>query len=151
MIVWPEIKQKQPQDRKTIFETLSLPVTKILSPVARQAPTKPWSAFPFPENQTMVWVSPFPGKYRGWGGLRFGLSFVVPWSQKHWGRLGVHALSLEREMSTSVLADLRRELAKFKWEFAKLKREFAKLKRYLARISADCTRLWRSLPRNRRN
>ena len=36
----PEIKQKQPQDRKTIFETLSLPVAKILSPVARQAPTK---------------------------------------------------------------------------------------------------------------
>ena len=26
MIVCPEIKQKQPQDRKTIFETLSLPV-----------------------------------------------------------------------------------------------------------------------------
>ena len=41
MIVCPEIKQKQPQDRKTIFETLSLPVAKmILSPVARQAPTK---------------------------------------------------------------------------------------------------------------
>ena len=36
----PEIKQKQPQDRKTIFEILSLPVAKILSPVARQAPTK---------------------------------------------------------------------------------------------------------------
>ena len=40
MIVCPEIKQKQPQDRKTSFETLSLPVAKILSPVARQAPTK---------------------------------------------------------------------------------------------------------------
>ena len=40
MIVYPEIKQKQPQDRKTIFETLSLPVAKILSPVTRQAPTK---------------------------------------------------------------------------------------------------------------
>ena len=40
MIVCPEIKQKQPQDRKTIFGTLSLPVSKILSPVTRQAPTK---------------------------------------------------------------------------------------------------------------
>ena len=36
----PEVKQKQPQERKTVFETLSLPVAKILSPVARQAPTK---------------------------------------------------------------------------------------------------------------
>ena len=36
----PEIKQKQLRDRKTIFKTLSLPVAKILSPVARQAPTK---------------------------------------------------------------------------------------------------------------
>ena len=36
----PDMKQKQPQDRKTIFETLSLPVAKIRSPVARQAPTK---------------------------------------------------------------------------------------------------------------
>ena len=42
MIVCPEIKQKQPQDRKTIFETLSVPVAKILSPVARKAPTKRW-------------------------------------------------------------------------------------------------------------
>ena len=44
MIVCPEVKQKQPPDRKTIFdsnfETLSLPVAKILSPLARQAPTK---------------------------------------------------------------------------------------------------------------
>ena len=40
MIVCPEIKQKQPQERKTILERLSLPVAKILSPVARQAPTK---------------------------------------------------------------------------------------------------------------
>ena len=40
MIVCTEIKQEQPQDRKTIFETLSLSVAKILSPVARQAPTK---------------------------------------------------------------------------------------------------------------
>ena len=31
---------KTPQDRKTIFETLALPVAKILSRVARQAPTK---------------------------------------------------------------------------------------------------------------
>ena len=31
--------QEQPQDRKTIFETLSLPVAKIQSPVARQATT----------------------------------------------------------------------------------------------------------------
>ena len=37
--VCPEIKQKQSRDRKTIFETPSLPVAKILSPVARQAPT----------------------------------------------------------------------------------------------------------------
>ena len=29
MIACPESKQKQPQDRKTIFETLSLPVAKI--------------------------------------------------------------------------------------------------------------------------
>ena len=43
MILCPEIKQKQPRDRKTSFETLSLPVAKILSPVARQAPTKPTS------------------------------------------------------------------------------------------------------------
>ena len=35
-----EIKQEQPQDRKAILETLSLPVAKILSPVARQAPTR---------------------------------------------------------------------------------------------------------------
>ena len=40
MIVCPEIKQKQPQDRKTSFETPSLPVAKIVSPVARQAPSK---------------------------------------------------------------------------------------------------------------
>ena len=33
MIVCLEIKQKQPQDCKTIFETLSLPVAKIRSPV----------------------------------------------------------------------------------------------------------------------
>ena len=31
MIVCPEIKQKQVQERKTLFETLSLPVAKILS------------------------------------------------------------------------------------------------------------------------
>ena len=31
---------KQAQNRKTHFETVSLPVAKILSPVARQAPTK---------------------------------------------------------------------------------------------------------------
>ena len=40
-VCMPEIKQKQPQSRKTVSETLSLPVAKILSPVARQAPTKP--------------------------------------------------------------------------------------------------------------
>ena len=40
MIVCPEIEQKQPHDRNTISETLSRPVAKILSPVARQAPTK---------------------------------------------------------------------------------------------------------------
>ena len=40
VIVCPEIKQEQPQDRKTIFERLPLPVAKILSPVARQATTK---------------------------------------------------------------------------------------------------------------
>ena len=38
-IVYPQTKQEQPQDRKTIFETLSLPVAKIRSPVAIQAPT----------------------------------------------------------------------------------------------------------------
>ena len=36
----PAIKQKQPQDRKAAFEALPLPVAKILSPVARQAPAK---------------------------------------------------------------------------------------------------------------
>ena len=40
MIACTEIKQAQAQDRKTHFETVSLPVAKILSPVARQAPTK---------------------------------------------------------------------------------------------------------------
>ena len=40
MLSCPEVEEKQAQDRKTIFETLSLPVAKILSPVARQAPTK---------------------------------------------------------------------------------------------------------------
>ena len=40
IIVCPEIKQKQAQDRKTHFETVSLPVAKILSLVARHAPTK---------------------------------------------------------------------------------------------------------------
>ena len=39
-IVCTETKLKRPQDRKTAFETLLLPVAKILSPVARQAPTK---------------------------------------------------------------------------------------------------------------
>ena len=46
IIVCTEIKQKQPQDRKTVFETLSLPVAKILSPVVRQAPTKVTRSFP---------------------------------------------------------------------------------------------------------
>ena len=46
----PEVKQKQPQDRKTVFETLSLPVAKILSPVARQAPTKFWTPRKYPQN-----------------------------------------------------------------------------------------------------
>ena len=36
-IACPEIKQEQPQDRKTHFETVSLPVT---SHVAREVPTK---------------------------------------------------------------------------------------------------------------
>ena len=40
MIASTEIRpKKQAQDRKTHFETVSLPVAKILSPVARQAPT----------------------------------------------------------------------------------------------------------------
>ena len=52
IVCTPEIKQKQPQDRKTIFETLSLPVAKILSPVARQAPTKS-------KNLLMGLLSPF--------------------------------------------------------------------------------------------
>ena len=41
----------------------------------------------------MVWASPFPGKYKVWRGLSFGLSFLlhhglsfVPRSQKPWGR-----------------------------------------------------------------
>ena len=37
---FPEIKQEEPQDRKTIFETLSLPVAKIRTRAARQAPNK---------------------------------------------------------------------------------------------------------------
>ena len=37
VIVCTEIKHRQQQDRKTILETLSLPVAKILSPIARQA------------------------------------------------------------------------------------------------------------------
>ena len=40
MTACAEMKQKQPQDRKTIFETPLLPVAKILLPVARQAQTK---------------------------------------------------------------------------------------------------------------
>ena len=41
MMGCPEIKQKQAQDRKNkVFETVSLPVAEILSPVAGQAPTK---------------------------------------------------------------------------------------------------------------
>ena len=40
MIECPEIKREQPQDRKTILETLSPPVAKILSPVERQEPAK---------------------------------------------------------------------------------------------------------------
>ena len=51
-------------------------------------------SFPSPETQTMVWVSPFPNKYRVWGGLSFsfGPVFLGPWSDflprgpKHWGR-----------------------------------------------------------------
>ena len=37
MIACAEIKEKPAQDRKTHLETVSLPVTEILSPVARQA------------------------------------------------------------------------------------------------------------------
>ena len=33
-------------------------------------------SFPFPETQTMVWVSPCPNKYRVRRGLGFGLSFA---------------------------------------------------------------------------
>ena len=40
MIVCYQIKQKQAQDRKTHFETMLLPVAKVLSPVSRQVPTK---------------------------------------------------------------------------------------------------------------
>ena len=49
MIVCPETKQKQPQDHKTHFETISLPFAKIVSPVARCATTK--KEFPFGEFQ----------------------------------------------------------------------------------------------------
>ena len=52
----PEIKQKQPQERKTIFETLSLPVAKILSPVARQAPTKNRCACNWSKNSQRILV-----------------------------------------------------------------------------------------------
>ena len=59
--------KKQPQDRKAIFETLSLPVAKILSPVAKQAPTKRTpSSFPQSErnhfNRSLV-------RTRVWRGL----------------------------------------------------------------------------------
>ena len=40
MIVCNEIKQKQPQNRKTIFETLSLPVARSCRLSRGQAPTK---------------------------------------------------------------------------------------------------------------
>ena len=40
MSVRLEIKQKQAQDRDKHFEAVSLPVAKILSPVARHAPTE---------------------------------------------------------------------------------------------------------------
>ena len=57
MNVCTENKQQQPQDRKTIFETLSLPVAKIFSPVARQAPTK----FRFSETSSgLLGGGPFP-------------------------------------------------------------------------------------------
>ena len=36
MIVCPDVKQKQAQDCKTHFETVSLPVAEVLSPVARR-------------------------------------------------------------------------------------------------------------------
>ena len=40
MIVCTEIKQKQPQDRKTVFQTLSPPVAEILS-MLRDSPKGP--------------------------------------------------------------------------------------------------------------
>ena len=40
MIVCPETVQKKTQDRKTHFETVSLPVAEILPPVLRQAATR---------------------------------------------------------------------------------------------------------------
>ena len=44
--------------------------------------------------------------------------------------LGAHSLSLEREMSTGVLANFSREFAKFRRELANFKREFAEFKRF---------------------
>ena len=43
--------------------------------------------------------------------------------------LGVHSLSLERETSTGVVANSRRELAKLKRKFAEFKRKLARYTR----------------------
>ena len=63
MIVCTEIKQKQSQDRKTIFETLSLPVAKILSPVVRQAPTKAHQEVYEHSENSEVGARDTPSKY----------------------------------------------------------------------------------------
>ena len=57
---------------------------------------RPWSEFSLP---TMVWVSPFPNKYRVWGGLSFGPSFsrTMVWVSSREGRntgIGVDAWAL---------------------------------------------------------
>ena len=82
----PEIKQKQPQDRKTIFETLSLPVAKILSPVARQAPTKsaPFGSVSAPFGSVWLRFGSVLAPFR----VCFG-SVSGPFRGVGWGRGGV--------------------------------------------------------------
>ena len=55
MIACPKNKQQQAQDRKTQFETMSLPVAEILSRVARRAPTN-FDPHPFPGQSQKLFM-----------------------------------------------------------------------------------------------
>ena len=64
-------------------------------------------SFPSPETQTMVWVSPFPNKYRVWGGLSFGPSFsrTLVWVSSREGRntgVGVDEGALIRKIRAPI-------------------------------------------------